>query len=347
MDGLALIFDLLRRGEFAARYEGLIKLVPGPAGMLLLNYTDACQHGRRWDDVSILCRGLILRPETGEVVARPFPKFFNWGERDVVLPSGPFEVHEKVDGSLGISYFLDGAPRLATRGAFTSYEATHGTALLLALPGAGLLDERLTYLFEIIRADAGHGVTYDQDALVLLGVIARHTGVELSSAEVDDWALRLGCRRPQRYSFSSLDDVLAQKANLPANLEGFVIRFSDNFRVKLKGDAYLAMLRAALGVSMGKVLAALQDGEGAYQAWVDTLPEELVPDAQRMAQKLRDKAASYEAEARRAFAGAPAGLERKQFALWVQQQAPEHLRRVMFLLLDGKNPDWLRLVADE
>jgi hypothetical protein len=248
---------------------------------------------------------------------------------------------------LGISYFLEGSPRLATRGAFTSYEATHGTSLLLALPGVGSLDESYTYLFEILRADAGHGVTYDADALVLLGVIARHTGAELSSAEVDDWAARLGCRRPQRYSFSSREDVLAQKASLPANLEGFVIRFADNFRVKLKGDAYLAMLRASLGVSVGKVLAALQEGEGAYQAWVDTLPEELVPDAHRMAQKLRDKAANYEAEARKVFAGAPVGVERKQFALWVQQQAPEPVRRVMFLLLDGKNPDWLRLVADE
>lgn len=346
MDGLAQIRDLLQQNELSSRYEGLVKVVDGEGGLVLLNYTDACQRFRRWDAVTILCRGLILRRETGEVIARPFPKFFNWGEHQGPLPAEPFSVVEKVDGSLGISYRRGDALYLATRGSFTSVEAQRGTAHLRALPGVAKMPEHLTFLFEIVARDANTVVKYDFDGLILLGVIDRHTGRDAPADEVDEWARELGCRAAQRFSFSSLEDVLATKDKLPANLEGYVIRFASGLRVKLKGDAYLSVLRAALGVSMGKVLAALLDGEEGFRAYLQELPEELAPDAERFAAELRAKATALEAEARAWFVQAPQGVDRKSLAQWVFGSVPAPFQKLMFSLQDGKPISWLALAGE-
>ena len=57
------------------------------------------------------------------VRATPFPKLFNYGEFGIALPDAPFEVFDKLDGSLGI-VFHDGARwRVVTKGAFDSAQA--------------------------------------------------------------------------------------------------------------------------------------------------------------------------------------------------------------------------------
>jgi len=53
------------------------------APLAILNYTQRCQFERgAWNDTTRLCRGLIYRIDTEEVVARPFPKFFNYGQQE-------------------------------------------------------------------------------------------------------------------------------------------------------------------------------------------------------------------------------------------------------------------------
>src|SRR5690348_16903958 len=73
----------------------------------IFNYTQHCQFEGAWDEVTKQCRGLILNVKTGEVIAKPFPKFFNYGEytgKGWTLPKGKCTVTEKLDGSLGILY---------------------------------------------------------------------------------------------------------------------------------------------------------------------------------------------------------------------------------------------------
>ena len=45
----------------------------------IYNYTKRCQYEKKWDEVTTMCRGLILNKE-GNIIARPFKKFFNIGE---------------------------------------------------------------------------------------------------------------------------------------------------------------------------------------------------------------------------------------------------------------------------
>lgn len=49
--------------------------------LLIWNYTQRCQFDRIWDDVTMQCRGLITDVR-GNIRARPFKKFFNFGEHE-------------------------------------------------------------------------------------------------------------------------------------------------------------------------------------------------------------------------------------------------------------------------
>jgi len=95
------------------------------ANLWIYNYTEHAQFSRTWNEVTLMCRGLIL-DENFNIVARPFPKFFNKEElSEGDIPNLPFDVFEKMDGSLGIMYWVDGVPYIATRGSFESEQALH------------------------------------------------------------------------------------------------------------------------------------------------------------------------------------------------------------------------------
>jgi RNA ligase len=78
----------------------------------IYNYSRECQYNGNWDEITVNCRGLILDIE-GNVIAKPFPKFFNWEEHIVEgsklppIPNEPFQVYEKMDGSLGIIFYYE------------------------------------------------------------------------------------------------------------------------------------------------------------------------------------------------------------------------------------------------
>jgi len=73
----------------------------------IYNYSRECQYNGIWDDITLNCRGLVLDTE-GNVIAKPFPKFFNYEEhKPEDIPNEYFEVYEKMDGSLGIFFYYE------------------------------------------------------------------------------------------------------------------------------------------------------------------------------------------------------------------------------------------------
>jgi RNA ligase len=89
--------------------------------LLLFSYTPSAQYAGRWNFFERVSRGLIINRRTGEIVARPFDKFFNWGEggRKAPYTAHIVNVYEKLDGSLGI-FYRDNGYKIATRGSFPS-----------------------------------------------------------------------------------------------------------------------------------------------------------------------------------------------------------------------------------
>src|SRR5436190_10295222 len=78
----ALSFDELDAGLRAEVAAG--NVMPIRDGDLeLFVYTNGCVYDRRWNLFSLISRGLILDTARREVVATPFPKFFNYGEAGV------------------------------------------------------------------------------------------------------------------------------------------------------------------------------------------------------------------------------------------------------------------------
>ena len=91
-------------------------------------------HEQVWDYVTMRCRGIIVHKDTGEIIARPFEKFFNYGtanmpETDptdwtVFGLSDRWKVNEptvweKVDGFLCTGYKWDGRWYVASKCSFT------------------------------------------------------------------------------------------------------------------------------------------------------------------------------------------------------------------------------------
>jgi RNA ligase len=93
-------FAGLRYGLRAAHAARLVYQRPGPDGLLLYAYSERCVFEDAWTPHRMAARGLILDPAARRIVATPFPKFFNAGERGGAIPDLPFEAFDKLDGSL-------------------------------------------------------------------------------------------------------------------------------------------------------------------------------------------------------------------------------------------------------
>jgi RNA ligase len=182
-----MLGDLLDETELAhAIGEGYIRRQVHPEMPLaILNYTERCQYERAWTDVTRTCRGLIVRDGTGEVLARPWAKFFNYGEHPEgsLDLSAPAEVTDKMDGSLGILYRAGNEWAIATRGSFASDQARWATAWFQRYANPDFFDPRNTYLFEVIAHWNRIVVQYDWEGLVLLGIVETETGRDLDLPE--------------------------------------------------------------------------------------------------------------------------------------------------------------------
>ena len=144
--------------------ERLVSVQKHPeADLFIYNYTPKVQYDKLWNEVTLQARGLILDADMN-VVEKPFGKFFNLEElQPEEIPQLPFEVFEKVDGTLGILYWINNSPFIATRGSFVSEQSKHATGILYNRYRHTFdhLDKTKTYLFEIIYPQNRIVVDYD------------------------------------------------------------------------------------------------------------------------------------------------------------------------------------------
>jgi RNA ligase len=291
--------------------------------LALYHYSNRCVYDVLWDDYSLLARGLILDVDRGELVATPFPKFFNYGERDAKLPDEPFHAFEKLDGSLGIVFFHDGRWQVTTKGAFGADQARWASARLAQLD-LGVLDARSTYLFEIVYLQNRIVVRYDYEDLVLLGAYDGD-GVELDAHGLTALAARLGTRVARRYEYARVDDIVRAAEALDQNDEGFVIRFVGGYRIKLKGSAYRRVHALVSRVTPLGIYDALYAGDD-LDLLRREVPEEYWTDFDRiralLAAELGKLVDATEAEARRL-----AGLSDKEVGLCLQRGEIAELAR--------------------
>lgn len=249
-----------------------VKHHPLDPELVILDYGREAQFKKpnEWTAAERICRGLIINVKTGECVARPFDKFWNWGEVPLNPNAHPVEVTEKLDGSLGILYRRHGDVFVSTRGAFYSEQALWATDWLHNNIKASLLSaipDELTLLFEIIYPENRIVVDYrGYDGLSLIGARDRFTGEDYVLGQSTFWGRypvieRMPFQPAIQFPWRMSEDILAARERLTENEEGFVVRMSDGSRHKLKGDAYLRLHRFVSDFSFKRVLEACKAGE--------------------------------------------------------------------------------------
>lgn len=333
--------DLFSLDDFRAQIDaGYVNVQSHPTLPLsIANYSHKCQYDHAWNDVTRQCRGLIFDTQTHRIVARPFPKFFNLGELDdSAIPSCPFRVLEKLDGSLGILY-PDNYPQtdsyaIATRGSFISDQAIHATAILKSRYMSTFTpNPNLTYLFEIVYPANRIVVDYgSRDTIILLEVLDTdtHTLQFLSDSlwtgeKVRDYTL----------SLPTLRHVLA--APQESNAEGYVLRFDNGMRVKVKHDEYVRLHRILTGTTARTVWEYVSTGQSIGEL-VSHVPDEFYAWIENKVNALTTAYRAIEDECRVEYERAvveenrDTDNPRRGFARAV---AGFRYRAVLFLMLDG------------
>jgi RNA ligase len=222
----------------------------------ILNYTPELQKRWEWDNVTIHCRGLIVDKDYN-IVARPFSKFFTVEQlgEEWNPPDGDIELTSKIDGSLGILYWIKDIPFIASRGSFTGPQALKATEMLhKSMRSHKQFQKGITYLFEIVYPENKIVVDYGaKEELVLLAKIDIKTG-ETIPFTLLEWSVKVNIL-PSDVTF-----IKALSMNIQ-NEEGFVCRFlKTGQRVKIKNEWYKRMSFFLRFIQSKGILKALKDG---------------------------------------------------------------------------------------
>lgn len=315
--------------------------------LLIWNYTQNTQFANKWDGNTTICRGLITDLD-GHVVARPFPKFFNLGQGDgnqiEDLPAEVPVVTEKLDGSLGILYWASSGPAIATRGSFTSDQAQWATDWLSEWDyREGEFKPGYTYCFEILYTKNRIVVDYRgkrDEGLVLLAVIKAEDGSEIDHVAE---ARRLGFMYAEVIN-DDLGKLIELCKTMTADQEGFVLRYSNGLRVKMKGDEYVRLHRIVTQCSARRVWECLSTGTP-LEVWLERVPDELFQWARDTERRLVTEFNGIFVSAQLAFRSVQDMSTRKEQALYLREHHPG-VMDLAFALLDGKPVDaaiWKRI----
>ena len=201
------------------------------------------------------CRGIIFDSVTGDIVRRPFHKFFNVNEREetqdhVIDLSRPHAILEKLDGSMIAPFIVDGKTIWGTKMGATdvakpveefvknnpNYEHF---AYTMSLYGWGY-----TPIFEWCSRKQRIVLDYKEDQLILTAVRNIRTGEYVSYHKLEEYGKAYNI--PVVRAFEPQTDMKAflEYVRDLEDLEGFVVRFDDGHMLKLKCHWYLQIHKA-------------------------------------------------------------------------------------------------------
>lgn len=251
--------------------KGNVKEIKHPKlPLLLFNYTQHLQYSGEWNEINIKCRGLILEDSTYNIIAKPFDKFFNYTEVRHKIPNEKFQIYEKYDGSLGILFNYDNQWFITTKGSFESEQAKLGQKLLEKYD-LSFLNKDITYLIEIISPKNKIVVQYTKDDLILIGGFNKNTFEEVILDE-----LISPFTKSKLYDISNNIEDLYQYQK--SNFEGFVIRFENGFRVKVKLEEYLKLHKLLTDRNPNKTIYEFLSEDKDINPYIESFPDEFLPE---------------------------------------------------------------------
>lgn len=334
-----LLESHVRNGYVTARSHPHLPLT-------VFNYTPKTVYEPLWDEVTLRCRGLIA-DNTGLIVGNCMNKFFNYGEIHAksIDVSGPVQVTDKLDGSMGSVIFYNGDLVVATRGSFESdqakwahYYISNNTELLDAFKI--ICSENVTAVVEIIYPENRIVVDYgSMMAVVLIGAIGNYeltAGKQLwiPADRIYSWPGPI----VERFEASSFEDALRMPPRL--NREGIVIYFEDTgHRLKIKQEDYLIAHRFISNLTPRNIWNQLYAGK-TVENLLEIAPDEFHETVREISSIILDNKDRLQEEIEREFIALASQRfnSRKDFAEAIKNHP---LKGFLFLRLDERTDQLL------
>lgn len=331
-----MVFDLNILNDYIEK--GLVVKNDHPTLPLsIYNYSRTTQYEGKWDHITKSCRGLILDRD-GNVIAKSFDKFFNMEEHSTEeIPNEEFEVYEKLDGSLGILFWYQGKWILASKGSFISDQAIKGREILNKKYNVEPIPKGYTTLVEIIYPQNRIVCNYgDDEVLVVLSMISNASGKELEYDSLLKINEETGLPVVKKYD--SVQDYRTLKTLISKDREGYVVRFRNGFRMKIKGEEYVRLHRILTGFSNVDIWEYLKENKNLDEL-LDRVPDEFDAWVRNTVNELKSQFEGVSKEYQWIFKviNRVEGIEnRKIFAEYaIKYKHPS----ILFSMLDNKNYD--------
>jgi hypothetical protein len=224
------------------------------------------------DPVVRQCRGLILDENRDwHIVARPFDKFFNFGELHAdTIDWSTATVQEKLDGSLMILYWYENTWRVATSGTPDAMGEVSGYPMTFqslfwdiwakkrySLPLEH--NRHLTFMFELTSPYNRIVVKHETATLRLIGARDNVSGLEKPARNYVLWDQVRTYAPSYARSFTELQKTFDSID--PVRQEGFVVVDKQFNRVKVKHPGYVALHHMRSNLSPKRVLEVVRAGE--------------------------------------------------------------------------------------
>ena len=320
--------------------QGLIRSQTNEDGLIIWTYTNKCQYDKSWDYFTKAARGLVTT-DTGVVVTRPFPKFFNLHEVEETLYQNlpqnlRFEITPKLDGSLLCLSTYKKKPLITTKGSFSNIYIDKASAFLDLDSIYDCLSENVTICCEIVipeKDDTMRRVVNQEPGVYFLAAFDNISGTEMQDVRkyiqnFEDF----GFKFPQIES-KDLDYVL-DEGQKEAGHEGWVIRYDNGLRVKVKTWWYLSIFRFINQVNDEGIKEFIL-GNPDSDDWLMNIPEELQEEVKDLVKNIEKRYdIEYQMISELFKETIKESPNRKEFALKVKDH---HRAPFLFMLYDNKD----------
>jgi len=311
-----------------------IKCVKHPKeNLFIYNYTQKTQYERFWDDITMQCRGIVL-DEVGNIIAKPFDKFFNIEEHNEndIPKNKNFEVFDKVDGSLIIVFNYKDKWHVCTKGSFTSEQSIKARDMIWNKYDYSILNnyKDYTFLFEIVYPENRIVVNYGlEEDLHLITAINIEDYSEKNYDELLEFSKLFGSKIVKRYD--GVKDFKKIRENLnETNKEGFVVRFENGFRLKMKYEEYCKLHKVVTNLSNKVIWEHLKERKDICDI-LDNVPDEMFSSIKEIVNDFNKR---YDEIINECVSVYKVLDSRKDTAIYFKEQKYPH---ILFSMLDEKD----------
>jgi RNA ligase len=295
-------------------------------------------------------RGIVFDTATGDIIRRPFHKFFNVNEREetqdhVVDLSRDHYILEKLDGSMIAPFIVNGEMIWGTKMGATDvakpvqeFVARNPEYITFA---DECIDNGWTPIFEWCSRKQRIVLDYFEDQLVLTAMRHINTGSYALHANLE--AIGQAYAIPVVNEFAPHTDMKAflEYVRDLEDLEGFVVRFSDGHMLKLKCHWYLQIHKAKEAILQDRNIVEL------------ILDDKLDDIKAHLPAEDRDRLSQFESQFNIAVSAAvfylandlswirEKDIDRKTFALEYAKRRDPYMRALIFKNFDDNDTNKL------